>query len=601
MKLVDALVSTLKDWKVRFVFGVSGANIEHLHDSIHRLGDGELSAVLAKSEVGAAFMADARARVHRTLGVCCATSGGGMMNLAVGLAESYAESVPVLAIIGQPPSTLSGRGAFQDSSGIGRTVDALALFGAMTKYSARIDDAGAFWEALHAAAQAALEGRQGPSVLLVPRDLYDREVGPRPAWFPRDLAEMSRPVVPAGADLFALFEAILAARRPVLVIGTGASRSGDAAAVVRFAMAAGIPVVTTMANPGSFPNDHPLYLGVLGAAGHPSAHAYLNEQADLIIAVGSGLNALTRQPIGPALARCRLAVVNVDPGEITRALAPAIVVRGDAGLAFRELSAMLDVFEVTPSSRRPFEGQALRRYVAELAEGPSGVSSGVMTLGPARPLRQSEAMDVLQPHLPEDGHLLFDAGNCASAALHYLHVPRRATSTIALGMGGMGYAIAAAIGAQLGEEAGRRTVVFCGDGAFLMLGLEVHTAVDLGLPILFVVFNNGKHGMCVTRQNLFFEGRLECTEYSGVEVATVARGLGQADKLWVGRAGTRGELGARLAEYAALPDGRPGVLELSLICEEMPPFAPFLDGNAETYVAARPAPADPVGVALTAA
>ena len=127
MKLVDALVSTLKDWDLKFVFGVSGANIEHLHDSIHRLGDGELTGVLAKSEVGAAFMADARARVHRTLGVCCATSGGGMMNLAVGLAESYAESVPVLALIGQPPSTLSGRGGFQDSSGIGRTVDALSL------------------------------------------------------------------------------------------------------------------------------------------------------------------------------------------------------------------------------------------------------------------------------------------------------------------------------------------------------------------------------------------------------------------------------------------------------------------------------------------
>ncbi len=586
MKLVDALVSTLRDWEVRYVFGVSGANIEHLHDAIHRLGEGQLQAVLAKSEVGAAFMADARARVHRTLGVCCATSGGGMMNLAVGLAESYAESVPVLAIIGQPPAALSGRGAFQDSSGIGRTVDALALFGAMTKHAARLDDAGAFWEALHAAALAALEGRQGPSVLLVPRDAYELEVGPRPAWFPRDLADLARPVAPPAADLVALFDAIRAARRPVLVIGTGVARGEDPAAVARFAMEAGIPVVTTMADPGAFPNDNPLYLGVIGAAGHPSAHAYLNEQADFILAAGTGLNAMTRQPIAPALARCRLAVVNVDPGEITRALAPALIVRGDAGLAFRELSAMLDVLDVAPASGA-VPGYALRRYVAELAEGAGGAASGVVTLGQARPLRQSEALAALQAHLPEDGHLLFDAGNCASAALHYLHVPRGATSTIALGMGGMGYAIAAAIGAQLGEEGGQRSVVFCGDGAFLMLGMEVHTAVELRLPILFVVFNNGKHGMCVTRQNLFFEGRVECTEYSSVDVATVARGLGHADRLWVGRAATRGELGSRLAEYAALPDGRPGVLELSLICEEMPPFAPFLDQDADTYVAVR--------------
>src|SRR6201995_295751 len=131
MRLADALVVTLRDWGVRYVFGVSGANIEHVHDAIHRLGEGRLSSVLAKSEVGAAFMADARARVKKTLGVCCSTSGGGMMNLAVGIAEAYAESVPVLALVGQPSSALDGRGAFQDSSGIGRSVDALALFGAM--------------------------------------------------------------------------------------------------------------------------------------------------------------------------------------------------------------------------------------------------------------------------------------------------------------------------------------------------------------------------------------------------------------------------------------------------------------------------------------
>ena len=127
MKLIDALVTTLRDWDLGYIFGVSGANIEHLHDAVHRLGDNRLEAVLTKSEVGAAFMADARARVHKTLGVCCSTSGGGMMNLAVGIAESYAESVPVLALVGQTATTFDGRGGFQDSSGLGRTVHATAM------------------------------------------------------------------------------------------------------------------------------------------------------------------------------------------------------------------------------------------------------------------------------------------------------------------------------------------------------------------------------------------------------------------------------------------------------------------------------------------
>jgi acetolactate synthase-1/2/3 large subunit len=576
MKLVDALVIALRDWDVRYVFGVSGANIEHVHDAIHRLGEGKLESVLAKSEVGAAFMADARARVHRTLGVCCATSGGGMMNLAVGIAEAHAESVPMLAIIGQVPTALEGRGGFQDSSGIGRSVDARALFGAMAKHVARIDAPDAFWDELARAARSALTGRQGPAVLLVPRDIYDRDVPPMPASFPRDLAALARPE-PVTIDAIApLFDALRSAKRPVLVAGTGVSRSSDPAAFVAFARAAQIPVVTTMGDAAAFPNDDPLWLGVVGAAGHPSAHAYLEEEADLVVAVGTGLNVMTRQPITRALERCTLAAVNVDAGELVRTAHASIVVEADAGEAFRALGARWDE---TPFSHAPIARYALTRYRPVLVDPPA---SGHRH---AAPLLQSEALATLEPSLPEGGHILFDAGNCAAAALHYLAIPSSTTSTIALGMGGMGYAIAGAIGAQLGDARGR-SVVLCGDGAFLMLGFEVHTAAALRLPILFIVFNNQKHGMCVTRQKLYFEGRVECSAYADVDVATIARGLGSHDKLWVGRASTRAELCARLDEYGSLSHARTGVLELDLAVEEVPPFAPFLrEDELETYVA----------------
>src|SRR5262249_58644003 len=126
-------------------------------------GGGAMRSVLTKSEVGAAFMADAHARVHRTLGVCCATSGGGMMNLAVGVAESFAESVPVLAVVGQVPTAHAGRGGFQDSSGVGRTVDAIALWRSIAKYVARIGAPADLWSVLRQAVEAALSGRPGPA------------------------------------------------------------------------------------------------------------------------------------------------------------------------------------------------------------------------------------------------------------------------------------------------------------------------------------------------------------------------------------------------------------------------------------------------------
>ena len=353
---------------------------------------------------------------------------------------------------------------------------------------------------------------------------------------------------------------------------------------MRFAIEAGVPVVTTMANPGGFPADHPLFLGTIGAAGHPSAHTYLNERADLIVVAGSGLGSMIRQPLGRALARCPVAVVNVDPGEIGRALQPVLVVEGDAGVVFEELRRRR---ALAPFAHPPPD-YALTRYLPEIVDSPAREVRAIGD-GSRGGLLQSQAIDILEGHLPARGHILFDAGNCAAAAIHGMSLPHGATSTIALGMGGMGYAIAGAIGAQLGARARERSIVLCGDGAFLMLGLEIHTAVEHRLPILFVVFNNAKHGMCVTRQNVYFEGRVESSEYARVDIATVARGLGDPSSLWVGRATTSAQLRHELATYDTM-GARPGVLELVLMREEVPPFAPFLDADHPTYVV-RPATA----------
>jgi acetolactate synthase-1/2/3 large subunit len=582
MKLAEALVTTLRDWGLGYLFGVSGANIEHLHDAVHRLGGADFRSVCAKSEVGAAFMADCRARVHRTLGVCCSTSGGGMMNLAVGVAEAFAESVPLLAIVGQPPTRLAGRGAFQDSSGIGRSVNAERLWAAISKYQAKITDPGQFWRFLDSAVTAALSGRPGPSVLLIPRDLFDSEVGPRPCWMPDRLAELnSLWCVPEDAAT-RLFDAIRAARTPVLLLGSGVNRCSKPAAVIEFARRLGVRTATTLASKGVFPNDDPLYLGTVGVAGEPSAHRFLEEQADLIVAVGTGLNVMTSQPIQQALHPERLAIVNIDMGEVSRIVRSSLFIEADAGIVFTQLNQLADQAHVTPRTPPPLP---VTRFTPRLAPGLSTDSCSSSSPPLEGDLLQSQALEMLQSCLPTNGHVLFDAGNCAAAALHYLRIPPNVSATIALGMGGMGYAIAGAIGAQIGSPRGSRTMVFCGDGAFLMLGAEVHTAVDHQLPILFVVFNNGMHGMCVTRQQLYFAGRIECSRYSPISVSEVARGLGPPDRLWVGSAGTVEELSHVLADYRSC-DSRPGVLELRIRREEMPPFTPFLPADAPTYHAA---------------
>src|SRR5262249_31972116 len=259
---------------------------------------------------------------------------------------------------------------------------------------------------------------------------------------------------------------------------------------------------------------------------------------------------------------------------VSRIIHPSLFVEADAGVVFSRLNQLADQAHVVPEipDRVP-----VTRYTPRLAPDlplDRSPESG--------DLLQSQALKMLQPFLPTSGHVLFDAGNCAAASLHCLRIPAGVSATVALGMGGMGYAIAGAIGAQMGSSRGSRTMVFCGDGAFLMLGTEVHTAVDYQLPILFVVFNNGMHGMCVTRQQLFFGGRIESTRYPAVSVSQVARGLGSPDRLWVGSAATVEELNDILRDSPYWID-RPGVLELCLSREEMPPFTPFLPADEPTY------------------
>jgi acetolactate synthase I/II/III large subunit len=598
VQVADAIVEALADLGVRFVFGVSGANIELLHDAIHRRGEGRIVSVLAKSETGSAFMADGYARVHRALGVCCATSGGGMLNLLAGIAESHAASVPVLAIVGQPPIEVEGRGAFQDSSGIGRNVDALEMFRAVSKYAVRIDAAEDFWRCLTVAIRSALGGRPGPSVVLIPRTTFLAEVGPMPPSFAAQMRALVKPDPVAPEDVSDVVEALRVARAPVMLMGAGVRRAGARELAIELARATGLPVATTMSARGDFPNDDPLFLGVCGVAGHPSAHECMR-RADLILAVGASMNAMTRAPFANGngeLAATGVVAINPEPASVLRALSARAAEH--ASDEAPPPSTTLRIEHLVRADAAEFLRAALHAVAQRPIRVPRwyGVDGRDYRLTVHRPmcaprhppddpdepgdltLTQSEALEVIQKHLPSRGHLVYDAGNCAAAALHYLMVPPSCTATIALGMGGMGYAIAAALGTQLAARPDERTMVFTGDGSFLMTGMEVHTAVDLRLPILFVVFNNAMHGMCVTRQQVLFGGRLEAVRYARPSFAQMAAGFGPPDRVWTGAARTASELDDLLSDYARRDAPRPGVLELCLGREEVPPFLPLMRG-----------------------
>jgi acetolactate synthase-1/2/3 large subunit len=553
--MADALVLTLRDLGVEHVFGVSGANIEDLHDAVYRLGEGRIVNRLCKSEIGASFMADGYSRFKGTIGVCCSTSGGGMMNLAVGVAEARASGTPLLAVVGCPPSGLAGRGAFQDASGNGITVDAAMLWRAVGKCVIDLNG-NFFWEKLFQAFSDALSGKPGPSVLLIPKDVMTSTVPPRPDWWPLGLDDFRFETGLPVKRVAALEAAIGSARSPVIIAGPEFS---NRTALVAFSERTGIPVASTLGATSSFPNSHPHYLGMAGVAGHPSVHRVI-EECDLLIALGCQMEAMIRAPFEPSLTSKTVYIFNrntewAPKGSHVR----TITASPDSVLTVLNSSGSLPEKRFYPVRIPERQYHAAR----VCSQDPSGSDL----------LRQSEALSILQAYLPENGKLIFDAGNCAAAAAHYLTIPDGVRSLVGLGMAGMGYGLCSAIGAHLADPQSP-TVAVCGDGAFLMAGMEIHTAIEWGLPILWIIFNDSQHGMCTSRQRHFFDGRLTCSRYGDVDVDHVVSGFGGAEKLWHGQAVTPGDMKRLLIEYhAGAP--MPGVLELKIRVEEIPPFFPL--------------------------
>ena len=553
-RVVDHIVEQLARTGVGYIFGVDGANIEDLYDAAHFCPD--VTAVLAKHEFSAAAMADGYSRSGAGLGVVAATSGGGALNLIPGLGESLASRVPVLALVGQPATTMDGRGSFQDTSGRNGSLNAEALFSAVSVYCRRmLKPADIVW-ALPAAVAAARTG--GPAVLLLPKDIQQAEVPPNGRGNGR---EVGRPPASVG-DPHPIVRALRRVTGPVTIIA-GEQVARDNArfelewlrAVLR-ARVACVPDAKDVAGIPGFGSSS--MLGVTGVMGHPGV-AETVAGSGLCLVVGTRLSVTARSGLDDALA----AVRTISIGSAPPYLACTHVHTDDLRASLRMLTAALSGRGRPTGVRVP---DAVSR--TEL-DPPAFDGSG---------LRYRDAMAALDRVLPDGVDVVVDAGNTGAAAIHHLPVRRDGRFLVALGMGGMGYSFGAGIGmafgrAMPGRVESRRVVVIAGDGAFFMHGMEVHTAVQYRLPIIFVLFNNNAHAMCVTREQLFYDELHSYNRFApswlGSGLAAMFPGLPSVD--------VADAKGFEAALYAALNVDGPSVVSVECAADEIPPFTPFLN------------------------
>jgi acetolactate synthase-1/2/3 large subunit len=536
MIVADFIVDALVEAGVRHAFGVGGANIEDVFAAVQRRRPA-VSVVLGKHEHAAATAADAYARLTGGVGVVMATSGGGTMNLVHGLAEARASRVPLLAIVGEPPSDVQGQGAFQDSSGRSGAIDAAAVLGAVSVFCSRLAepaDVGSLLSTAWAAAQGPLPG---PAVLLIAKDRQRAEVPPSAA-----PARLSAPTTgsPATEQALARAARLLAARPVVVIAGDEVARAGAADDLSRLVRSLDARVAVAPDARDAFDNDDPRFLGVAGAMGHPEVARALAE-ARVCLVVGTRLPLLVRQGLEPLLRQRALVCVSRERAFLSSG--ETLHLDGDLTANLRALSAELS------------DGRPDREPPA--VESPAPVSgAGAMLAAVTR-------------SLPPGGVVLVDAGNTGAEAVHHLRLPRGGRWLLAMGMAGMGWTFGAAVGAALAT--GKRCTVLAGDGAFFMHGLDVHTAIEHQLPITYVVFNNRAHGMCLVRERLLLGAE---SGYNRFGPARIGAGLAA---MFPGLAAQDCDSIAALEEALARAraSSGPAVIAVDMPEVEVPPFLAF--------------------------
>ena len=484
------------------VFGISGGAVIHLY---HALPDYDIHHVLMRHEQAAAHAADGYARATGRVGVCIATSGPGATNLVTGLATAYMDSSPVVAITGQVATPVIGTDAFQE-------VDITGITLPITKHNYLVTDVQELPAVVKEAFHIARSGRPGPVLIDITKDVQAAEV---------DFAYPEGVHLPGyrlpGEDTGDLVQQVARmldeAQRPLLIAGHGVVLARAEGALLELVERATIPVVSTLLGIGAMPETHALCLGMAGMHGEAYTNLALSE-ADLIVSLGCRFDDRLTGPVSQFARGARLVHIDVDPAEINKNVAVDLAVVGDLA-------------DVLPALTLRVEAKDRPEWLACIQDWRSE-SAGRDILG--------QESDELVPQYvvrqiwyatQGDTVVVSDVGqNQMWEAQYFLHHRRRGLLSSG-GLGTMGFALPAAIGAQMGLP-GERVWVTAGDGGFQMNIQELATIVQEKLPIKIAILNNGYLGMVRQWQQWFFEGRYSGTPLLGPDFARVAEAYGIA-------------------------------------------------------------------------
>ncbi|MEV5629054.1 acetolactate synthase large subunit [Micromonospora tulbaghiae] len=487
-----SLVRSLEALGVDVVFGIPGGAILPAYDPLY---DSTVRHILVRHEQGAGHAATGYAQATGRVGVCIATSGPGATNLVTPIADAYMDSVPMVAITGQVARPSIGTDAFQEADIQGITLP-------ITKHNFLVQTADEIPRVLAEAFHLAATGRPGPVLVDIPKDVLQAPA--TFSWPPTlDLPGYRPTLHPHGKQIREAARLMTSARRPVLYVGGGVLKAGATEGLRKLAEQTGIPVVTTLMALGAFPDSHRQHLGMPGMHGTVAA-VYGLQKADLIVALGARFDDRVTGRLDSFAPDATVVHADIDPAEIGKNRHADVPIVGDARHVIDELIAAFTAEQAAHPSVDLTDWWAqlddLReRYPLGFEEPADG------TLSPQYVIKRLG--EIAGP----DAVYVAGVGQHQMWASQFISYEKPHTWLNSGGLGTMGYAVPAAMGAKVGKP---DTTVWAvdGDGCFQMTNQELATCALEGIPIKVAVINNGNLGMVRQWQTLFYGERYSNTE-----------------------------------------------------------------------------------------
>ncbi len=490
----ELVVSALRDQGVDMVFGYPGGAIMPLYDALPGSG---LKHILVRHEQAAAFAADAYARATGRAGVCFATSGPGATNLLTGIANAYMDSVPLIAITGQVPTSVLGTDAFQE-------IDIFGMALPVVKHSFLVRNAEDIPQVIAEAFEIATSGRPGPVLIDLPKDVaQSRMPKPRAVSVAKTVLRAPDPVAIAEAETL-----LKRAKRPVLYIGGGVVKAGAGDALRRFNMLAGIPAVSTLTGLGVLRTDSDDFYGMLGMHGSKEANILVQE-SDLLLVCGARFDDRATGKLDGFAPGAKVIHLDCDPAEIGKLRDADAGVQGDLKASLEALS--VGILDISPWRAK---AQDLKKRHKFNYNAP-----GAGIFAPA-------FLDELSRTAGDNFVATCDVGQHQMWVAQHCRFSRPEAHLTSGGLGAMGYGIPAGIGAKLARP-DDCVVTITGDGSIMMNIQELATIRRYGVPLKIVLFDNSTLGLVRQWQELFFDGNYsEVDLYDNPDFADVARAFG---------------------------------------------------------------------------